>query len=186
MKRLIFRLRRAIAWLAGSLLVGSALVVWALSFHGGCEERLARASIREAAAARAAADAPQKLQILHETAQVHERLVGSGFVGPEQRAGWVTALGHVQADLGLQTLAWRLAPQTSSQAAPGLRLSVMTLSASPVDTAALERLLDRLRQDAPGRFTVENCALTLNPGSASGQAVCRLNWWTWKEDESRP
>lgn len=184
MKLLAARLRLPAALLAGSLVLGSGLVAWALSVHGESEGRLAAESIREASAARAATSAPEKLRIIRETTDIHARLQGSGFLGQEQRAGWITALGQAQTRLGLQTLSWRLSPRTASPVAPGLWVSTMTVSASPVDAAGLDALLGQLRQNAPGRFTVENCALSLNPGSPDGQAECRLHWWTWQDGEA--
>ncbi len=176
------RLRLPAALLAAALLLGSGLVAWALSVHSAGHERLAAASIREVAAARAAAGAPRKLQVARETAGIFRELQSRGFLGQERRAGWVTALGRVQADLRLRTLSWRLAPRTASPLAPGLWSSEMSIAASPVDAAGLGALLERLRAAAPGRFTVESCALDLS----AGQAECRLNWWTWEDGGARP
>lgn len=186
MKQTALRLRLPAALLAGGLLLGSVLAAWALTLHARHAERLAAASIREASAARAAAEAPKRLQVARETAGIHAQLRDGGFLGPEQRAGWITALGRIQAGLNLRTLSWRLGPRTPSDLAPGLWLSGMTIAASPVDAARLEALLGQLRQAAPGRFTVESCALGLDPGGGAGQAECRLNWWTWEEGGARP
>jgi hypothetical protein len=176
----ITRLRLPATLLAGALILGIGLLAWTLSIHADSEARLAGDSRQEQEAAQAASAAPDKLRQSQENAGVYEQLRHSGFLGPEQRTGWVTALGHVQTSLRLESLSWRLMPQAPSPLAPGLRVSTMALSASPVDAAGLDTLLGHLRKTAPGRFTVESCSLALNPTGLSGQAECRLNWWTWE------
>lgn len=174
------RLRIPAILLAGGLILGIGLLAWGLSIHAYSKARLVEDTRQEAEAARATAEAPEKLRISRENAGVYEQLRVSGFLGPEQRAGWVTALGGIQARLKLDSLSWRLAPRVPNPLAPGLRVSTMVISANPVDATGLDALLGQLRKTAPGRFTVESCSLTLNPDGLSGQAECRLNWWTWE------
>ncbi len=176
----IARLRLPAALLAGALILGIGLLAWTLSIHADREARLAGDRQQEREAALAATAAPMKLRQGQENASVYEQLRQSGFLGSERRTGWVTALGHVQTSLKLDSLSWRLTPQSPSPLAPGLRVSTMAISASPVDAAGLDTLLGLLRKTAPGRFTVESCSLTLNPTGVTGQAECHLNWWTWE------
>ena len=179
------RLHLPALMLLGALILGIALLAWGLSIHAGSKARLAADSGQEAEAARAALEAPGKFRQSQENTRVYEQLRQSGFLGTEQRTGWVTALGQAQANLRLESLSWRLVPRTSSPLAPGLWVSAMDISASPVDASGLEALLGRLRKAAPGRFTVERCSLALNPGGLTGQAECRLNWWTWEDGPAR-
>lgn len=167
--------------LAGALISGIGLLLWGLGYHTTSETALVRDAARESEAALAAREAPTKLRRSREEANMYERLHHNGFLGSEQRTGWVTALGQVRTSLKLDSLSWRLAPRARSPLAPGLRVSSMDLSASGVDAVVLDAMLKDLRKAAPGRFTVEACTLAMNPDGASGQAECRLNWWTWED-----
>lgn len=173
------QLRVPVLILFGALILGIGLLIWGLSIHADSTNRLTNDSRLEKEAARAAHEAPEELAQFRENAGIYEQLRQGGFLGPEQRAAWITALGQARANLKLESLSWRLAPRTSSPLAPGLWVSAMDISASSVDAPGLDALLDRLHTTSPGRFTVERCSLTLDPAGLSGQAECRLNWWTW-------
>lgn len=173
-------LRLPILMLLGALILGIGLLTWGLSIHADSKARLALDTRQEMEAARAAREAPEKFRQSQVNAGLYEQLRQSGFLGPEQRLGWITALGQTQADLKLESLSWRLAPRTPSPLAPDLWISAMDISISTVDASGLDGLLSQLRKTAPGRFTVERCSLALNPDGISGQAECRLNWWTWE------
>lgn len=179
------RLHLPVLMLLGALVLGVGLVFWGLAMHAESQERLDKDGAQEAEAARAAREAPAKLDAIRENTDVYGQLRQVGFVGPEQRTAWITALGQAQAGLKLASLSWRLAPRTASPLAPGLWISSMDISASTVDAAGLDALLGQLRKTAPGRFTVERCSLALNPDGLSGQANCRLNWWTWEDAPAR-
>ncbi len=179
------QLRTPTLLLAGALILGIGFLLWGLSYHSASETDLTRDAARESEAALAAREAPDKLRRSREEAGLYEQLRHNGFFGPEQRTAWITTLGQVQASLKLDSLSWRLAPLVASPLAPGLRVSAMDISASNVDAAGLDALLKALRKNAPGFFTVEACTLVLNPDGVSGQAECRLNWWTWEDAAAR-
>lgn len=171
--------------LLGALILGGALLSFGFSIHASSESRLQHDASRETAAARQAREARARLQQDRREAELFARIQRSGFLGPGDRTAWVTALGQARASLKLDSLSWRLAPRQPSRLAPGLWVSAMDLTTSRVDAEGLDALLDQLRKTAPGRFTVERCTLALNPDGLSGQAECRLNWWTWEDAPAR-
>lgn len=172
------KLRLPILLLLGSLLLGAALFQVSLSKRLASEARLDAAKSHAEQAARALREAPARLILDQAAAPLHNRIRNSGFLGPENRVGWITALAQTQVQLQLGSLSWRMTPQTSSPLASNLNVSNMEFTASPLDPDKLTALIEHLRTTAPGRFTVERCTLTLDPKGSNGQANCRLNWWT--------
>jgi hypothetical protein len=171
--------------LLGALALGGALLGLGLSIHARGESGLREDTAREAAAARRVREATSRLAQDRREAPLFDRIRHSGFLGAGDRAGWVTALGQAQTALRLDSLSWRLAPRQPSALAPGLWVSSMELTASRVDAEGLDALLAHLRKTAPGRFTLERCALALDADGLAGQAECRLNWWTWEDAAAR-
>lgn len=174
-------LRLPALMLLASLLAGAGVLFLGLSFHNRQEAKFDQALRSEAVASRSAREAAAKLHEDRRQAELYRRIQHSGFLGREERAGWVTALGQARASLKLNSLSWRLSPRAASNAKPGLWISAMDITADSLDTPGLENLLGHLRANAPGRFTVDHCALTFNPDKLSGQAECRLLWWTWDD-----
>ena len=176
------KLRLPITLLIASLLIGSLVFHYSLQARLTAAARLISEESLAAEAARSVREAPARLIQDKAEAALHERIRNSGFIGAEDRAGWITALGETRTLLNLNSLTWHLSPQTPSPLAPNLKLSKMTFSASPLNPASLSRLIAHLRDTAPGRFTVESCSLMLEGQGASqdssGQATCHLNWWT--------
>ncbi|KAF0098740.1 MAG: hypothetical protein FD187_2400 [bacterium] len=176
-----FSPRRPALALLAAVVLGGGVVYWALGVHG---ERAAEAAAAQQilnAATEAARLAPDKLARDRAQTALHQRILDIGFVGEEDRAAWVTALAVARANLNLDSLSWRLAPRAESPLMPGLRVSVLELSAGNLDRAGLEALLARMRAEEAGFFTVERCALQFPADAPSGQAECRLLWWTWPE-----
>lgn len=180
------RLRLPALGLLASLGLGLGLLVWGVVFHDDRHDALLEAQALASRAANAARLAPERLHLAQANAGLHAQFRDGGFLGAEQRAAWVTALGRVQTALRLDSLSWRLAPRHPSPLAAGLNVSAMDIAASPIDAQGLAVLLERLGASAPGRFTVERCALSLNPDGRAGLAECRLNWWTWDHGPSLP
>jgi hypothetical protein len=178
-------LRLPVLMMIGALALGSGLLFLGLGVHATKKSELALALGLETEAARASREAPGKLRQDRRKAELYRHIQSSGFLGREDRAGWITALGQARKDLKLHSLSWRLSPRAPSTLMPGLWASAMDFTAGNLDTAGLEALLGHLRENAPGRFTVERCALAFNPDGVSGQAECRLLWWTW-DDLPRP
>lgn len=183
MKPLDPKLRLPITLLLGSLLLGAGIFHFSLSTRLACETRLIAEKSHAEQAARSVREAPARLIQDQAEAALHGRIRSSGFLGPEDRIGWISALAQTQAQLQLGSLSWRMTPQTPSPLAPNLHVSAMEFTAGPLDPDKLTALIEHLRATTPGRFTVERCALTLDPNGASGQANCRLNWWTLAQHE---
>lgn len=183
MKLLAPKLRLPIALLCGSLLLGAGLFHLSLSTRLAGEMRLIAAKTRAEESARAVREAPTRLLQDRAQAALHARIRASGFLGPEDRVGWITALAQTRAQLQLGSLSWRIAPQLPSQLVPNLNVSNLEFTAGPLDPPKLDALLSRLHAAAPGRFTVERCAFTLDPNGVGGQVNCRLNWWTLTQHE---
>ncbi len=183
------KLRRPITLLIASLLIGSLVFHYSLQSRLTAAARLISEESLAAEAARSVREAPARLIQDQAEASLHETIRNSGFIGAENRAGWITALGEARTLLNLNSLSWHLSPQTPSQLAPNLRLSKMSFSATPLNPASLNRLIAHLRANAPGRFTIESCSLILEGEGSSqtqnrsqdqnGQATCHLNWWTF-------
>ena len=176
------KLRLPITLLMTSLLIGSLVFQYSLQARLAAAARLISEKSLAAEAARSVREAPTQLIQDQSEAVLHDRIRDSGFIGAEDRAGWITALGETRTLLNLNSLTWHLSPQTPSPLAPNLKLSKMSFSATPLNPASLTRLIAHLRATAPGRFTVESCSLMLEGQGAtqdkSGQATCQLNWWT--------
>lgn len=176
------KLRLPITLLIASLLIGSIVFHYSLQARLNAAARLISEESLAAEAALSVREAPARLIQDQAEAALHERIRNSGFIGAEDRAGWITALGETRTLLNLNSLTWHLSPQTTSPLAPNLKRSKMTFSASPLNPASLSWLIAHLRATAPGRFTVESCSLMLEGQGTSqdrsGQATCHLNWWT--------
>jgi hypothetical protein len=178
MKRLNPKLRLPIALSLGSLVLGAFIFNISLDTRLTCEARRIAEESRAEQAARAVREAPARLSQDQAEASLHSRIRNSGVLGPEDRVSWISALAQTQAQLHLASLSWRMTPQMPSALEPDLNVSSMEFTASPLDPDKLSALIAHLRATAPGRFTIERCALTLDPNGISGQANCRLNWWT--------
>ncbi len=178
MKLLDPKLRLPMALLLASLLLGAGIFHVSLNLRLASEARLIAEKSRAEAAARGVREAPARLIQDQAEATLHKRIRSSGFLGPEDRVGWITALARTQARFQLGSLSWRMTPQTPSPLAANLNISNMEFTAGPLAPDELGGLIAHLHATAPGRFTIERCTLTLDPNGASGQANCRLNWWT--------
>jgi hypothetical protein len=172
------KLRLPIALLIAALLLGAGIFQFSLRTRLASGERLITEKTRAEQAARGVREAPARLIQERADAALFSRIRNSGFLGQEDRVGWVSALAQSQTHLQLGSLAWRMTPQMPSPLAPDLKISGMEFTASPLDPDKLTALIAHLRAHAPGHFTVERCTFTLDPNSTSGQADCRLNWWT--------
>lgn len=184
MKRINPNLRRPIALLLGSLVLGASIFHVSLNARLASEARRIKEESRAEQSSRAVREAPARLIQDQAEAPLHSRIRNSGVLGPEDRVSWITALAQTQAQLHLASLSWRMTPQMHSVLEPNLNVSSMEFTASPLDPDQLSALIAHIRATAPGRFTIERCALTLDPNGVSGQANCRLNWWTLAQHEN--
>lgn len=169
--------------LLGALLLGAGIFHLSLNTRLAAEARLIKEKALAEQAARGAREAPARLIQDQAETQLHNRIRNSGLLGPEDRVSWITALAQTQAKLRIGSLSWHMTPQTASPLAPNLNVSNLEFTASPLDADKLAALIGLLRATAPGRFTIERCALTLEPNGVDGQAICRLNWWTMARHE---
>jgi len=172
------KLRLPIVMLLASLLVGAGVFHLALNKRLASEARLITETLSAKHAAQAVREAPSRLIQDRNQAPLYNRILASGFIGAEDRVGWISALAQSQSKLQLGSLAWRMSPRTTSLIAPELYVSKMEFNVSAVDPDKLSALFAHLRTSASGRFTVERCTLTFDRNSSGNQASCRLNWWT--------
>jgi hypothetical protein len=168
-------------WLPLASLV-VALVLGALSYgvtrhlrHEAAAER-ARAELEWRAASADLARMPARIELVKGAATLHADLQRRGFLGPERRLEWLSALARVHAGMALDSLAWRLGPRAPDPRLPGLGWSSLEIRAAPLDAAGLRTFLTRLADESPGLFTVRRCTLLGDHGG--GQAECVLDWWT--------
>lgn len=165
-----------------------ALVLGVLSYgvtrqlrHEAAVERT-RAEQEWRAASADLASMPARIELVKGAAALHADLRRRGFLGPERRLEWLSALARVQAGMGLDSLTWRLGPRAPDPRQPGLGSSSLEIRAAPLDTAGLGTFLTRLAAESPGLFTARRC--TLIGAHGGGQAECVLDWWTL--DLARP
>ncbi len=177
------KLRWPIAIWIASLLIGAAIFQFSLNQRMAAQSRLIAERSAADEAARGVQEAPARLIQDQADTALYSRIRDSGFIGPENRAGWISTLAQTQNQMQLSSLAWHLSPQTPSTLAPELYVSRMVVSASPLDPASLTQLLAHLRTNAPGRFSVDQCTLSLDPDGIAGQANCQLDWWTLAQHE---
>jgi hypothetical protein len=172
------KLRRPIALLLASLLLGSGLFHFSLGHRIASEKHLIAEQSQAEQAARAVREAPARLNQDRTETALFQRIKQSGFIGQEDRLNWLSALAKTQTTLNLDSLSWRMTPQTDSPIAADLHVSQMEISASPADVNTLTELLKQLQRNAHGQFTVAHCALAFDAHNDNGKAHCRLNWWT--------
>lgn len=177
------KLRWPIAIWIASLLIGATIFQFSLNLRMAAQSRLLAERSAADEAARSVQEAPAWLIQDQTNAALYSRIRNSGFIGPENRAGWISSLAQTQNRMQLSSLAWHLSPQARSRLSPELYVSRMVVSASPLDPASLTRLLAHLRSNAPGRFSVDRCTLSLDPDGVAGQANCQLDWWTLAQHE---
>jgi hypothetical protein len=176
------KLRIPMALMLVSLLSGAAIFHFSLHARMTAEARLIAATTRADQTAGKVRDAPARLIQDQAEAALHSRIRDSGFIGPEDRVGWISALARSQSLFRLSSLSWHLSPQARSPVATNLNASKLEFTAAALDPAGLGRLITHLRATAPGRFTVEQCTLILDHDGGQGQANCVLNWWTLAHD----
>ena len=178
------KMRWPIGLVIASLLVGASVFHFSLNLHLAAQKRLIAEQSSAERAKHGVEKAPARLIQDQAEAALYSRIRESGFMGPENRDGWISALAQTQRQMQLTSLAWRISPQAPSTLKPDLFVSQMAFTASPLDPTRLTQLLAHLRASAPGRFTVDQCTLNLDAGSMAGQVNCQLAWWTLAQDDN--
>jgi len=176
------KLHLPIALLIVSLVIGGGVFKFSLNARIAAEVRLIKEQSNAENAARSVREAPARILQDRAEADLHSHILSSDFIGPENRVGWISALAQTRERMQLTSLSWHLSPQKTSPLAPRLKVSNLEFTAAPLDPSSLARLIAHLHATAPGRFTVEHCALTLDVNASLGKANCRLNWWTLAQD----
>jgi hypothetical protein len=171
-------LRAPLAVLFLTLLTGSAAVGMALHVRGK-----AVAARQEAERAWTDAQArlerlPQRIALVRAMGGQPAELQRLGFVGSERRLDWISALAQTQQAFALHAVTWRLEPSRPT-ALPGLGVTRMHLSLTPMDPVQLGRWLAHLEGLGAGLYTVGQCDWALGePPSMQ----CTLDWWNLKAD----
>lgn len=175
--RLSASLRLPLVWFSLSLLLGSSVFYLALDARMASKTRQITTQAQADAAAHDLRQTPRRLAQDHAQAETYARLRASGFLGEEERLGWLGSLARLRDSLEMRHISWRLAPREASDLSPGLHVSRMEVEINPGDTRRLKPFLEQLRARAPGHFTVHACAL--RPDAGGHSASCTLDWWTW-------
>ncbi len=129
-------------------------------------------------------------QVYAEYAARFRRMRASGWIGPEQRLGWIEALQRINADLKLPTLRYDIGEQTRVEPAmPSAHLELnrtpMTLNLDALHEGDVIELLERLQDEGQGLMSVERCSLArngervrLDADAANVRIECSLDWYT--------
>lgn len=179
-------LRQPFALLLAALVLGGAALHLGFKHRVASETALHRQTVATEAAARDARLAPTRLHDDRTSAELYRQMEQRGFNAPENRVGWISALSRAQTQLDVDSLSWRLGPREPSTLVPGLGRTPMDITLQRVGIDRLEALLALLTDIAPGHYTIEHCTIALQGDGSSGQADCRLYWWTLHEQSGPP
>lgn len=113
-----------------------------------------------------------------------------GWIGPEQRLGWIEALQTVNGALKLPTLAYDIGEQVRVQPPGGsdhlaLYRTPMTLRLGALHEGDAITLLERLQETGKGLMSVERCdfarngdRVRLDAGAANVRIECVVDWYS--------
>lgn len=183
--------------LPAATLVLSALSAWALiSFSGNL---LQAAQDGEQRAANALENARMQYQRSGEEKEsilrykpAYEQLRAEGFVGAERRIAWLEALHNVDRAIGLFGVQYQIEAQQAYDGGPEfanlsnrLRSSKMTLDFGVTHEGDLLRLLEALKAQRVGLFSIRSCSLdpvgrdiAPEPKRPNLRAKCDIRWLT--------
>jgi hypothetical protein len=182
-------LKWPLALVVGATLLAGAGVLWswnkthaATAAHGQAQDTLVTAQSR-------LGRSRQQQQLIAAHLGDYEALVAHGFVGAEDRLGWIEAAQLAGQDAGLTGIEYRLAPRTDAPAALAqglpLKQTPMTLTLPLLVETDLVHFLVALKQRAPGLHRVGGCTLLRTddtPFEATNQprlkAECEIVWYT--------
>lgn len=182
-------LKWSLALVAGALLLAAAGVLWSWG-----QTRSATAAHTRAEQTRAAAKAQlgrgrEQQELIAAHLADYETLAARGFVGSENRLGWIEAAQLAGREAGLPSVEYRLDPRTDAPPALAqglpLKQTGMTLTVPLLVETDLVRFLAALERRAPGVHRVHGCTLT-RPDSTPFEAVnqprlkaeCEIFWYT--------
>lgn len=149
-----------------------------------------RARSELAQAANRYRNASDDQQVYEEYAARFRQMRASGWIGEEQRLGWIEALQQINADLKLPTLRYDIGEQTLVEpSGPSTHLELhrtpMTLNLGALHEGDVIELLERLQAEGQGLMSVERCSLArngervrLDADAANVRIECSLDWYT--------
>ncbi len=176
-------LRRPLVAAVLAVLLGGAAVSHSLDRRMRAEDERQRAEAAWRSAEAERQRLPERIAQVQRSQPLYADLRQRGFVGEEQRLDWISALARIQGGMKLDSLFWHLEPRRVSEL-PGLYASTMQLRLAPADPDVLRALLERLDDEANGRFSADTCTYT--PSERQGQVECSLTWWTWDGPKGAP
>lgn len=110
----------------------------------------------------------------------------SGFIGPDQRLAWDRELVTISSRLGLSAVTFDISPQQPHK--PDLVTGGLKLMDTPVSFAAdiphegvFARLIESLKDQGPGIFTLRECSLTHADETMPLHMQCLFVWHTLLE-----
>lgn len=175
----------------GAVLLAGGGVLWSWGTSRAATTAYADAERVHAAAQARLGRSRLQQQLIATHLADYETLVARGFVGTENRLGWIEAAQLASREAGLAGLEYRLDPRTDAPPAQAqtqglpLKQSAMTLTVPLLVETDLVRFLAALQRRAPGIHRVRACSLSRldnAPFAAVNQprlqAECELLWFT--------
>ena len=183
-----------IGWsLAGLLLasgMGGAAVLYGNHCAGQAERGLRAAQHRLDEARRRFAAASADHENMGRYAHEYGALIGRNVVGEERRLDWIEDIERIGRQNRLSDFSYAIAPQQAYTPSAPLRDSHFDLGTSNMSMhfgllheGQLLNFLDALRNDATGRFVLEQCAI--ERGDAQLRAECSGGWMTLKKRDAK-
>lgn len=137
-------------------------------------------------------DLASRLEARRRYGERFESIAQAGIVGEEQRLAWAEALRRAAKTLHLPYLRYSASPRQPFEApylVPGeaapVNATAMELQAGLVHEGDLLRLIDVLREEAPGLVSVTGCtleraggAIAPEPDRANITGTCELRWFS--------
>lgn len=188
---------RPLAGAAAAALVG--LVALAAVWHLGgvwLDERaddFHRARAQLSAAASQYRNASDDQAVYQRYAARFRDMGERGWIGPEQRLGWIESLQAINRELKLPTLRYDIEQRATVEGAGSGRLTLhrtpMTLTLGALHEGDIIALLERLGSAGAGLMSVHGCELVragervrFDIRSANVDVRCALDWYTLQID----
>lgn len=182
-------LKWSLAIVAGALVLAVTGVLWSLDQTGNAAAAHSRAERTRANADAQLGRSRQQQELIAAHLADYKALVARGFVGAEDRLGWIEAAQLAGREAGLPGLEYRLDPRADAPAtlAHGLPLKQtrMILIVPLLVETDLVRFLAALERRGAGMHRLHGCTLTRTddtPFEAVNQprlkAECEIFWYT--------
>ncbi len=177
-------------------LIVSAICLWFASRYNGDQyavySKLERNFNR---AKRDYNDVKRDKALYKDYLESYKSYLRKGVIGEEQRLSWIEELQRVNRDLKLPSLRYEINPQETARI-PGIKvpkkitvnISTMRLTASLLHEGDILTLLDALRKNANGFYSLTECdigsrvstvtELIYAPDTSYVNLECSLDWYT--------